>query len=298
MKALVIGASGAFGGAVAREMIERGIHVTAMVRPGGSAVALDVATVQGDALVAEDVLRAARGQDVIVFGFHVPYTQWDPVAVDAARNVAAAARAVGATVLFPGNVYTLPTSDAPLDERTEPAPRTKLGRIRVEMEAIFERAARDSDAQVIVLRAGDFIAPSDNSWLTHLVKARSVADPAPAGVPHSWAYLPDLARVGVELLLRRDQLAPFEVFHYSGYQLTSQQLHEALAEALGEQRPVKRFPWWGLKLASPFWPMGRALLGMRYLWQEPLLLDERKLQACLGDVPRTPLSQALAAAVS
>ena len=140
MKALVIGASGAFGGAVAREMIERGIHVTAMVRPGGSAVALDVATVQGDALVAEDVLRAARGQDVIVFGFHVPYTQWDPVAVDAARNVAAAARAVGATVLFPGNVYTLPTSDAPLDERTEPAPRTKLGRIRVEMEAIFERA--------------------------------------------------------------------------------------------------------------------------------------------------------------
>ena len=42
--------------------------------------------------------------------------------------------------------------------------------------------------------------------------------------------------------------------------------------------------------ATCFWPMGRALCEMRYLWQRPHQLDGARLQALLGDqLPQTPL---------
>jgi nucleoside-diphosphate-sugar epimerase len=37
----------------------------------------------------------------------------------------------------------------------------------------------------------------------------------------------------------------------------------------------------------------REVSEMRYLWQKPLALDNRKLTALLGREPRTPLDQAV-----
>jgi nucleoside-diphosphate-sugar epimerase len=305
MKALVIGASGGFGGAVAREMARRGAEVTALVRPGGRDPGIEgLWQFSGDALDHDAVARAARGMDVIVFGFNVPYNQWDPTVLEAIEVVSKVAAAERTTVLFPGNVYGLgPDFEAPLTEEATREATTRLGVIRNRMEARLHLAA-EQGARVIVVRAGDYFGPgAANTWFEHLVsKAVSggaILDPAPAGVPHAWAFLPDLARTAVDLCERSAALRPYDELHLEGYTLTSAELITALREALGDPgRKVKRFPWWTLKVASPFWSTGRLLLTMRYLWDEPVRLDGSKLLRIMGQVQVTPLVDAIRATIA
>lgn len=50
-----------------------------------------------------------------------------------------------------------------------------------------------------------------------------------------------------------------------------------------------------MRLASPFVTTFRELLGMRYLWQQPVRLDNRRLVQQLGHEPHTPLDEAVEA---
>jgi len=300
MKALVIGATGGFGGAVAKEMLARELEVTALVRPGGRQPDLPGAReVAGDALDRDAVARAARGMDVIVHAFNVPYPEWDSKVLDAATIVADVAAEEGATILFPGNVYGLgPDFSAPLSEDARREAPTALGELRNRIEDKL-RETTERGARVIVLRAGDYFGPgAANGWLEILIKGAvkggAILDPAPPGVPHAWAYLPDVARAGVDLLERGAELDPFESFHFEGNVLTSAELITALRNGLGDsERKVRRLPWWAMRLGSPFWPTARHVLKMRYLWNEPVRLDGARLRRVLGDVPETPLDEAV-----
>jgi nucleoside-diphosphate-sugar epimerase len=55
------------------------------------------------------------------------------------------------------------------------------------------------------------------------------------------------------------------------------------------------FPWWLVSLASPFVTTFREMLEMRYVWREPVHLDNTRLVAELGREPYTPLDEAVEA---
>lgn len=50
---------------------------------------------------------------------------------------------------------------------------------------------------------------------------------------------------------------------------------------------IKRFPWPAVILLSPFVTLFREMREMRYLWQEPLQLNNEKLLSVLGSETRT-----------
>jgi nucleoside-diphosphate-sugar epimerase len=144
----------------------------------------------------------------------------------------------------------------------------------------------------IVVRAGDFLGDA-GTWLD-LAMAKDLArgrftQMGPTDQPHAWAWLPDLARVFVQVAERRALLAPHRALHFEGLTLTGAQLQQAFESALGRPLATRRFPWPLLRLATPFSPMLRALFEMRYLWQRPHRLDGGRLRALLGTVPATPL---------
>jgi nucleoside-diphosphate-sugar epimerase len=305
MKALVIGAAGGFGGGVARALMRRGHEVRALARPGGRRPALDRAEiVEGDALNPEAMDRAGAGVDAIVWGFHLPYTKWVPGAVNAARITADVAARHHATVLFPGNLYGLGSGfDGPISESVTFRPRSRLGEIRNEIESIFAEATTRG-ARVIVLRAGDYFGPRvDNSWLSLMTsrvgRGGRIFDPATTTAPHAWAYLPDVTSAGALLLEKRSEFTPFETFHFEGYSVDTGRMIDAVRNAVGDPtRGVWRFPWWTLKAASPFSAMLRHILTVRYLWDEPVVLDGSKLRLTLPDFSVTPLGEAVAATLS
>jgi dihydroflavonol-4-reductase len=99
--ALVTGASGFLGWHVARVLLERGVGVRALVRPGSRVDALDVECVTGDLRDPESLERATAGCGLL---FHVAadYRLWarDPGElyrsnVDGTRNLLEAARKAG-----------------------------------------------------------------------------------------------------------------------------------------------------------------------------------------------------------
>ncbi|HEY0301798.1 MAG TPA: hypothetical protein VGC36_10715, partial [Rhizomicrobium sp.] len=154
----------------------------------------------------------------------------------------------------------------------------------------------------LVVRAGDFFGPSAaNSWFSQgMVKPgaplTAITAPGPLDVGHDWAYLPDLAETMVRLVEREDRLAPFDKFHLGGHWFArGGELVDSIRRVVGKSVPLRLLPWWALRALSPVVPLFREMAEMRYLWQQPLRLDNAKLLAVLGSEPHTPVDDAVRA---
>ncbi len=246
---------------------------------------------------ANDMVRAARGVDVIVNGLNPPkYHDWKNLIPAITKQVIEAARASGATVLIPGNVYNFGERGGEWSESTPQLPNSRKGKIRVDME----RAYRDAGVQTIVLRAGNFIDPYHNEDVMSLLHLRSIRSGKvmAAGDPRAmqaYCYLPDWARAAVALAEIREQLAPFEDVPLGGHAFSVEQLTTHLSERLSTPLKVTQFPWWVLSLCSPFWELAREMLEMRYLWSTPHWLSSDKLERLLPDFRTTPLDTVMLA---
>lgn len=303
---LVLGASGGFGGAVARELVRRNRPVRAFARhPQRAARALGGAPgleiVRGDVQDLDSLVNAARGCGAIVHGVNYPYREWRPRMVTATENVIAAARFAGATVLFPGNVYGLgPQTEAPLPETAPNLPNTAKGRLRVELEEMLERSVYLDVPRVVVLRAGDYFGPTVRNGLVDRIFGNAAAGRPIRFIgdfdkPHQWTFAPDLARLGVELLDRARRLEPFEVVHFRGFVAEPQRAFLTLVarEAGYPGLRPRRIPWWLLRLAGVFDPTVRELMELRYLFDEAVILDDPRRRALFPDFPSTAIEQAV-----
>ncbi len=305
---LIIGATGNIGSETARALLARGWTVRALHRHPEQAAQRfaslgRVQWIRGDAMNSAEVIEAARGVDVVMHAANPPgYRNWRGLALPMLESSIAAAKAAQARLAFPGTVYNFGSGALPVVSESAPQrPRTRKGAIRVAMEQRLAEAARDG-VPVLIVRAGDFFgaAGSPNNWFNNgLIKpgkrVRSVSYPGERGVGHDWAYLPDLAETFAQLLERSDELSAFEVFHFQGHWFErGVEFAEATRRAAGvPDAPLRGFPWFAVYLLAPFVETFRETIEMRYLWREPLRLDNRKLVAFLGEEPHTPLDVAL-----
>ncbi len=308
--ALVIGITGSLGREVAGALLRHGWQVRALHRDPGAArnsvpFSNSVDWIKGDAMQSSDVVEAARGTELIVHAANPPkYRNWRGLALPMLDNTIAAAKSSRARVLLPATIYNFGVDAASvLRENSPQIPTTRKGQVRVEMELKLQKASVYG-VRSIVVRAGDFFGPgAGNSWLTRGMvsvrggRARSVYNPGPAGVGHSWAYLPDLAETMVRLIECERPMSGYEVFHFRGHCFErGVEMAESVCRVVGiSNRRIKPFPWWIIKLASPFVNAFHEMLEMRYLWQVPLQLDNAKLRALIGPETHTPLDAALAA---
>jgi nucleoside-diphosphate-sugar epimerase len=303
--ALVIGATGAFGGHAAAALMRHGWRVRALARDPAAAAAkagagVLIDWVQGDAMDAASVLAAAQGADLIVHAANPPaYRNWAGTVLPMIDATIAAAQATGARILAPGTVYNYaPDAGTAIDERAPQRPVTRKGAIRVELEARLKAASEDG-VRVLILRAGDFFGPGRaNSALDWLVlRGRSgpaaVFRPGAGAARHTFAFLPDLAETAARLLEREEALERFAAFHFAGHSLTVDELVAAVRRASGRRLIALPFPWSLMRVIGLGNETMRELMEMRYLWRAPIGLENRKLVAFLGEEPRTPLDAAL-----
>lgn len=307
--ALVLGATGGVGGAVAAKLAERGYRVRAMHRRASEMQARmpQYQWMQGDAMNGADVMDAARGTSLIAHGVNPPgYRNWGKLVLPMIDNTIAAAKRHSVRILMPGTVYNFGPDSFPLVREDSPQhPVTRKGLIRVELERRLEAAAAEG-VPVLIVRAGDFFGPdAGNNWFAQGVirpglPVASITNPSSPGVGHQWAYLPDVAETMVRLLEHADRLPTFARFHMAGFRdRDGTELAASIRRVTG--RPglkLKRFPWLLVALASPFVPIFRELLEMRYLWKEEVTMDNRRLVEFLGEEPQTPIDEAVAATLA
>ncbi len=305
--ALVIGATGGIGGATATALIAHGWRVRGLTRDPiraarDFAVLGSIEWVAGDAMDPAAVIAAAAGVQLIVHAANPPgYRNWGGLVVPMLASSIAAAKASGARLVLPGNVYNYGPDAFPLaDEQAPQRPLTRKGKIRVEMEAMLRQAAGEG-VRSLTVRAGDFLgsgAPA--SWFQiAMVKpgkpVSSVTYPGAHEIGHSWAYLPDLAETIARLAALDETLPPRETVHFQGHWLERGiEIAEAVRRVTGRPKlPIRPFIWPVIYLGMPFVSLFRELWEMRYLWRQPLRLDNRKLVGLLGAEPHTPLDEAI-----
>jgi nucleoside-diphosphate-sugar epimerase len=283
--ALILGASGMFGRNAADAFGAAGWTVRAFDR------------------ARDDMNEAARGADVIVNALNPPaYKGWATVIPAITESVIAAARAGGATVIVPGNVYPFGDTPGSWSEDTPHRPTSKKGHIRAAMEARYRQAADELGVRTVILRAGDFIdARPANGWMDIVAKAVGqgrLTYPGRPDTEHAWAYLPDMARAAAALAGRRASLAAFEDIPFPGLTLTGEAMRAHAEAAFGAPVALRGMPWWAIRAASPVWRLGRELLEMRYLWRVPHSLSGEKFGRLLPDFESTPAREVLAQVVA
>lgn len=296
---LVLGAKGRFGRAAVAAFAEAGWQVTAAGRYGeNEAAPANAERVVLDAFEPASVAMAAKGMDVIVNALNPPYPDWASHLPCFTRSVIAAARESGATVMIPGNVYNYGAEMPPvLTEATPAMPSTKKGRLRVEMEQQYARAAEEG-VQTIILRAGDFLeGAKTGNWFDSIIakdvtKGR-VTLPGPVYIPHAWAYLPDMARAMAGLAEKRKELGRFESIGFEGYTLTGHDLTLLMEQATGRSLRQKNLPWWAFRVVALFSPLIREVQEMRYLWQVPHQIDGARLRDLLPEFRATAPDKAM-----
>ena len=280
-KALILGASGRIGRHASHAFAQAGWQVHNFDRR------------------SEDLMQAAHGVDVIVNAWNVPYSQWQATMPGLTRQVIAAAKASGATVIIPGNIYVFgPDMPPVLGPDVPHRAEHPLGRVRRTMETAYRKA----DVPTIILRAGDFLDDkASGNWFDYIIAKPAakghLSYPGPLNLPHAWAWLPDVAGAMVGLAEKRADLPQFTDITFPGYTLTGEDLAAACSAALARPILAKRMSWVPLQLARPFWKEARYLLDMRYLWSTPHQLDGAALDAALPDRTQTPLTSALVRAL-
>jgi nucleoside-diphosphate-sugar epimerase len=278
---LILGASGRFGHNAHAAFSWAGWNVTCFDR-------------QTDSLP-----DAAWGADVIVNAWNPAYPDWAEQLPKLTAQIIETAKATGAAVLIPGNIYVYGDPLPSVISAASPhLARNPLGKLRLEMEAAY----RDASVKTIILRAGDFIdTDASGNWYDKIITAKlakaRIDYPGDPDTPHAWAYLPDLADAAVALCDKADTLEQFTDVLFPGLTLSGRALGQVIGEVLETPIEVRSMSWLPIQLARPFWPMARYLLEMRYLWEQPHEIDSAQFNAVLPDFEPTPVYEAIAASL-
>lgn len=274
MKVLVLGANGNFGKAAAEAFAAAGHEVLRFTRGG-------------------DMAAAAMGCDVIVNGLNPPmYHDWARLIPAITAEVSAAARASGAFLIVPGNVYNFGVQPGVWGPSTPQVPASRKGAIRVQMERDY-RALSAQGVKVAILRAGDFVGDGPGTiWRMAMLKTPGKVA-AMGRAKRAYGYLPDLGRLCVRLAEARATLPGFTDLPFAGFTLSADDIAARIAALTASPVKLGGFPWWAMTLTAPFWELARELREMRYLYDHAHALDPAPLQALFPDFRATPLDVVL-----
>jgi dihydroflavonol-4-reductase len=176
MTALVTGASGFVGSAVARALLESGEAVRTFVRPSSDRRNLEniqVEIVEGDLRDRASLDRAVKGCDKV---FHVAadYRLWVPDAkamfaanVDGTRNIMEAAADAGVRrIVYTSSVATLglPQGAEPADEKTPVKPSDIISpykQSKFAAEAVVKQMVKEQGLPAVIVHPSTPIGPRD-----------------------------------------------------------------------------------------------------------------------------------------
>lgn len=316
MQALVTGAAGCVGSALAELLKARGHEVRALVREGSDTAflkTLDVELTRGDLGDRPSLDAAVRGVDAV---FHCAALVGDWVSLDEMRrvNVEGLGRLLEASAAAGVRRFIYMSSMVVLgadrqDNLDETAPYVFTGdnynTTKIEAEKLLMEFAAAHKLAVTVVRAPYVYGPRDRQMFPRILQYLARGKYAYIGggdVPFTLVYSGNLA----EGLLKaaRNPAAAGKVYNITdGAPVTRRQLIERMADELGLPRPKKNVPY---PVAVAVCALCEAAAKLFRLKPPPILnrfrlkfmtahltFDISKARRELGYEPRIPFDRAL-----
>ena len=277
--ALVTGASGFVGSAVARALVARGLKVRVLMRPSASRlniVKLDCEPVVGDMREEGSMLAAMKGARYL---FHVAadYRLWarDPREIER-NNMLGVEATMGAAlktgverVVYTSSVAALKPGAAAVDETSRHTPQSVIGtykRSKLMAEREVERLVREKGLPAVIVAPSTPVGPRD-------------VKPTPTGriiVEAATGRMPAFVETGLNLvhvddvaqghLLALDKGAIGEVYILGGNDVALQAMLGDIAFFSGRRAPTLKLP------RGPLFPLAFAAEAVaRVTGKEPFL---------------------------
>lgn len=299
MRYAIVGATGAVGNALAMALAATGERFRVIGRSMDRlrrefdryAPSVDMRLAD----VGDHTALAAALSDVetAFYTVGVPYDQFErhPKLTRSALAAATAGgvrRFVHVSTVYP---YGRPRTDF-VSESHPREPHTFKGRMRKEQEDLVLAADGQRGMRTTLVRPPDFYGPgAELSYVAGIFKAAVDGGVAnvigPIDAPHEFIFVPDLARTLVMLSGKAEAYG--RAWNVAGPgAITTRRFAELTFRAAGHDRPRLRVAGKTmLRAAGLFNPMLREVVEMHYLWTEPVLLDDRALQALLPEMTKT-----------
>ncbi|MFD6612519.1 NAD-dependent epimerase/dehydratase family protein [Micromonospora chalcea] len=297
----VIVGAGPVGTATANLLAERGEQVRVVTRRGTGPEHPAVERVAADAADANRLTELTEGAAALHNcanpAYHRWATDWPPLA---AALLTAAERS-GAVLATVGNLYGYGPVDAPMTEATPLAATGVKGRVRNRMWADALDAHRAGRARVIEVRGSDYIGLGGNSLpmmvLPKVLAGQRVFLPVDWDAPHTWTYVPDVARTLVTAAT--DPRAWGRAWHVpSAPPVPMRALAELAAERAGVAAPrLARMPYPVLWLGGLADPFVREMRETAHQFAAPFVMDSSAATTTFG-IEATPLDRVVDEMVS
>ncbi|WP_446212669.1 NAD-dependent epimerase/dehydratase family protein [Micromonospora sp. IBSANI012] len=292
----VIVGSGPVGTATARLLAERGERVRVVTRRGSGPEHPAVERVAADAADADRLTALTEGADALYNCANPAYHRWPTDWPPLAGALLTAAERTGAVLATVGNLYGYGPVDGPMTEQTPLAATGTKGRVRNRMWEDALAAHRAGRARVTEVRGSDYLGAGGTSLpmlvLPRVRDGRRVFLPVDWDAPHTWTYIPDVARTLV--VAATDPRAWGRAWHVpSAPAAGMRELATRAAALVGAPAPkLTRMPYpvlWLGGLANPFaWELRETA----YQFDRPYLMDSTAATATLG-IEATPLDRAI-----
>ncbi|MEU5418459.1 NAD-dependent epimerase/dehydratase family protein [Streptomyces sp. NPDC020667] len=293
---------GPAGAATARLLAEQG-HAVRVVTKSGRSPEPGIEHVALDASDSERLIEVSRGATAIHSCAAPPYHRWTSEWPPLASSLCAAAEATGAVLVMLGNLYGYGPVDGPMTEELPLAATGPKGKVRA---AVWEQARRlheQGRIRAVEVRASDFFGPgvTDGGHLAarvmpRLLRGKPVSTLGNPDAPHSWTYLPDVARALVEIA--GEERAWGRAWHVPTQPaLSTREMAGRLAARSGTGPvAVRALPPAVVGLASLFSPLLRELKEIRYQFDRPFVVDSHAYEAEFA-VRATPVDEQIEATV-
>jgi dihydroflavonol-4-reductase len=277
--ALVTGASGFVGSAVARALVERGLHVRVLMRPTASRLniaKLHCEPVAGDMRDEEAMTAALKGARYL---FHVAadYRLWarDPGEIErnnfngAQTTMGAALKAGVERVVYTSSVAALKPGASAVDETSRHTPQTVIGsykRSKLMAEREVERLVREEGLPAVIVAPSTPIGPRDIKPTPTgrvIVEAATGRMPAFVDTGLNLVHVDDVAQ-GHLLALDRGKIG--ENYILGGADVALQTMLGDIAFLSGRRAPKLKIP------RAPLYPLAWGAQAIaRVTGKEPFL---------------------------
>ncbi|MBY8872075.1 NAD-dependent epimerase/dehydratase family protein [Micromonospora sp. PLK6-60] len=297
----VIVGAGPVGTATARLLAERGDRVRVVTRRGTGPDHPAVERVAADAADPERLTAATEGAVALYNCANPAYHRWPTDWPPLAGALLTAAERTGAVLATVGNLYGYGPVHAPMTEQTPPASTGTKALVRNRMWADALAAHRAGRVRATEVRGSDYLGAGGLSlpmlMLPRVLAGQRVVLPVDWDAPHTWTYIPDVARTLVAAAA--DERAWGQPWHVpSDAAVSARELAVRAAALAGAPAPkLTRLPYPALWLGGLVNPFVRELRETAYQFARPYLMDSAAAQRTLGIAP-TPLADALAATVA
>ena len=297
----VIGATGATGRVIVRELSGQGIPVRAVSRRGAPSSLPGVEAVAADALDSGSLTAALEGVDVVYHCVMPTFARWQADFPRMTRAIADAAGKAGARLVFADDTWMYGKVEGLISERTPENPVSHKGVLRAWLAEMLLTSHFRGDVPVVIGRASELYGPGVGSllganFLGAIAKGKRplyIGDP---DLPITPTYIEDFARSLIVLgrapeSFGRTWIVPTPL------PTTGRKLMRIASSQVGAAPRLRKIGSGVGKTLGLVWPLAREGAEMIYQFEQPFVVDGSDFTATFGSSP-TSYDAAIASTIA